>query len=101
LDLGYPVFEYTTGGHFVVTNPEPGIMRISLYGANENSDTVSVEAEVSATVGHLPKASAVGDLRDGQSDTYSLTVPAGTARLEFLLRWDSDWAGIPPRISTC
>jgi subtilisin family serine protease len=91
----YPIFEYTTGGHFVVTDPEPGIMRISLYGANENTDTVSVDAEVSATAGSLPKASVVGDLRNGQSDTYSLTVPAGTARLEFLLRWENDWSRYP------
>jgi uncharacterized protein YfaP (DUF2135 family) len=70
-------------------------MRISLYGANENTDTVSVDAEVSATAGSLPKASVVGDLRNGQSDTYSLTVPAGTARLEFLLRWENDWSRYP------
>jgi hypothetical protein len=91
----YPVFAFTTGGNFVVDNPESGIMRVTLYGDWTNTDAVSVDAAISSVAGTLPKHSAKGNLRNLDFDVFIANVPAGTAKLEFLLQWQEDWASYP------
>jgi hypothetical protein len=91
----YRFFSFVTGGHFVVNNPEPGIMRVTLYGDWTNTGTVSVDAMVTQTIGPLPTPSASGNLREGQFNEYSLQVPAGTAALNAELRWQEDWGRYP------
>jgi hypothetical protein len=91
----YPIFTFTTGGTFTINNPEPGIMRVTLFGDWTNTDTVAVDATITSIVNPLPPNSASGNLREGQSDTFVTNVPAGTARLEFNLRWQEDWSRYP------
>jgi subtilisin family serine protease len=94
-DGDYRFFSFTTGGHFEVANPEPGIMRVTLYGDWTNTGTVSVDAAVSQTPGPLPAPSASGNLRNGAADTFLITVPAGATSLDLLLRWQEDWSRYP------
>jgi hypothetical protein len=91
----YPVFEFTTGDSFTIDDPEPGIMRVTLYGDWTNSGTVSVDATITPTAAPATDNSASGNLREGQSDLFATTVPAGTATLEFQLRWQEDWSRYP------
>ena len=91
----YPIFAFMTGGSFVVNNPEPGIMRVTLYGDWTNTAAVSVDATVASITGPLPPHSAKGNLRNGEFETFVANVPAGTASLQFELRWQEDWSRYP------
>ena len=91
----YPIFTFTTGGNFVVNNPEPGLMRVTLYGDWTNSGAVSVDAAISSAAGELPKHSAKGNLPNGAFETFETAVPAGTTKLEFQLHWQEDWSRYP------
>jgi hypothetical protein len=39
----YPVFTFTTGGTFVVNDPEPGVMRVTVGGDWINAGTISAD----------------------------------------------------------
>jgi hypothetical protein len=91
----YSIFSFTNGGDFVVNNPEPGLMRVTLFGDWTNTDVVSVDATIASIAGSSTTHSAKGNLRDGDSDTFTVNVPAGTAKLEFLLQWQEDWSKYP------
>jgi hypothetical protein len=91
----YHVFTFTTGGSFTVNGPEPGLMRVTLYGDWTNSGSVSVDATIASVPGVDPLHSAKGNLRNGDYDTFVVNVPAGTAKLEFQLNWQENWGRYP------
>lgn len=91
----YPILTFTTGGSFVVTDPEPGLARVTLYGDWTNTDVVSVDATVSAVSGPAPRHSASGNLRNGDFDQFVTSVPPGVSSLEFHLEWQEDWSRYP------
>ncbi len=91
----YPIFAFTTGGSFVLNDPEPGIVRVTVYGDWTNTGAVSVNATVASVAAPLPNHSAKGNLRNGEFETFVANVPAGTASLQFELRWQEDWSRYP------
>jgi len=81
---------------FELSNPDTGIMRITL-----NPDTLNA-GQVKATVGvqTIPRSISSTRVIDDtignvEIKTYPLTVDEGTSSLEFVLTWDHDWAHYP------
>ena len=99
----YPFYTYTTGGTFVVDNPELGIMRISVNGDSTNAGNISADVSITfssrpvsmlhatlraasflalASLATLPlagqeKKDAINDLLDGNGGTKFRLVTAG------------------------
>jgi subtilisin family serine protease len=95
-DGDYPVpVAFVKGGTWVVDNPEPGLMRISVSGDWTNASPVSGKVNVVSHSAALPQLSRQGKLADGSSVLVPFTVPAGSKQLEVRLGWRDDWASFP------
>lgn len=91
----YPVFEFTTGGSFVVNNPETGLMRITVNGDWTNAGTISAHVNVFSLVDPIPQFTGQGKIGFGQALAFPVKVPAGVAKAEFRLGWREDWSNYP------
>jgi hypothetical protein len=94
-DGDYDVFAFTTGGTFVVNNPEPGLMRITVSGDWTNAGTISADVSVFGTSAALPLLSTKGEIADQQVLILPVTIPSGVAQAEFRLEWREDWGHYP------
>jgi hypothetical protein len=96
-DVGdYDVFAYAlTGGAWVINDPEPGIMRITLNGDWTNAGNVAGRLRVISVTNPLPKFTAQGKIANLQSIAIPVSVPAGTAMAQFRLGWREDWGSYP------
>lgn len=93
----YPVSAFTTGGIFVVQDPEPGIMRITLMGDYSNAGTVrSVSVDVdSKPRQNVTDVTAAGNIRDLEVFVIPVRIPPGVSQAEFRLSWGEDWGSYP------
>lgn len=91
----YLVYQLTRGGTFVVNNPEPGIMRITLSGAWTNGGAISAELVVDSNSDPIPGHTAEGKIRPGQLVVIPLRIPSGISKAEFRLEWQADWSTYP------
>lgn len=91
----YKVFEFTTGGAFVIDDPEPGLLRVTVNGDWTNAGKVSAHVSISPSLEPLPGATAHGRLREGDAAVFPVVVPAGVGEAEFRLRWEHDWSRYP------
>jgi subtilisin family serine protease len=80
---------------FVIPNPEPGVVRITLLGDETNAGTVSADVMVTASVESLPKTSTSGTIRGGDTFFFFVDIPAGVKTAQFQLRWSADWDNYP------
>ena len=53
--------------------------------------TIAVSSQKTGT----PGKSAENAIKEGDTFTYTFTVPPGTARLDAMLEWDYDWGAYP------
>jgi len=91
----YQVFNFTTGGTFVLNNPEFGIVRISVNGDWTNAGSISADVSVFSTIQPLPGVTAQGNIVQGQTQVFPITVPPGTKQAEFRAEWREDWSNYP------
>lgn len=91
----YPYFAFTSGGTFVVNNPELGILRVSLSGDWTNAGNVSAEVTVFSSFQPLPGFTSQGKVVQGQLIDIPINIPAGTAQADFRLEWREDWSNYP------
>jgi len=91
----YPVFEFTTGGSFVVERPETGLMRVTVNGDWTNAGTISAHVTVFSVVDPIPQFTGQGKIGFGQTLAFPVKVPAGVAKAEFRLGWREDWSNYP------
>jgi subtilisin family serine protease len=91
----YVRFLFTTGGTFVVNNPELGIMRISVNGDWTNAGNISSDVTVLFVKQPLPGFTEQGKILQGQLVQVPFNVPAGTAEANFRLEWREDWSNYP------
>jgi subtilisin family serine protease len=91
----YPVFVYTTGGSFVVNNPETGLMRITVNGDWTNAGTISSHVTVFSVKEPIPQFTGQGEIGFGQTLAFPVQVPAGVGKAEFRLGWREDWSNYP------
>jgi serine protease AprX len=88
----YVMFEFTTGGTFILHDPEPGIARITVLGDWTNAGSISTDVEVFAVTDPLPQFTRQGTIVQSQSITVPIEIPAGTSEAEFRLAFREDWS---------
>lgn len=91
----YPVFEFTTGGAFVVNDPEPGIMRITVNGDWTNAGPISADLFITFTTQPVPQFTRQGRIEGNQLIAIPVHVPAGVSRADFRLAWRESWGKYP------
>ena len=92
---GYLVSTFTTGGTFVINNPETGLMRISPMGDWRNKGNVSATVSIVPVVDASPQVTEQGKIYQGDVLTRNITIPAGTAVAEFRLYWREGYTHYP------
>ncbi len=88
---------------FTLSDPEPGISRISLNGATGNNCRMSARVEISDTPRAALGLTASGSTADNcplfpPNSGFSCALvfmPAGVSSAEFRLGWNGDWAHYP------
>jgi len=91
----YLVGEITLGGSFVIDDPEPGILRISVMGDWTNAGNISTDVTVSSSRSQRPKTTAQGEIAEGDLLFIPIDMPAGVQFAEFRLSWNEDWSNYP------
>jgi len=80
---------------FTVSDPDTGIMRITLVGDFINAGNVSANVNIHAVRESLPRVTAAGTIRDKKMKTIPIRIPAGVQSADFLLSWEEDWGHYP------
>jgi subtilisin family serine protease len=98
-DLGdggdYRMFVFTTGGTFVVNNPEEGLLRVTVSGDWTNAGTISSDISIFSTSEAIPQSSKQGEVADQQILAFPVTIPSGVSNAEFRLSWRENWSRYP------
>jgi len=91
----YKVFEFTTGGTFVVPDPEEGIMRITVNGDWTNAGNIGASVQVVSLTNPLPVFTKQGKIATDDTVVVPIVIPAGTSAADFRLGWRETWGQYP------
>jgi hypothetical protein len=80
---------------FTVSDPDTGIMRITLLGDFINAGKVSADVNIHSVHENLPHVTAAGTIHDKGMKAIPIQVPAGVQKADFLLSWEDDWGHYP------
>ncbi len=80
---------------FVLDDPEPGLVRISVNGTTENGCRMSARLAVSPLETRILETSISGSVSDGEVVFHGFAVEPGVEELAFELRWENDWSRYP------
>ncbi len=92
---GYLIQAFTTGGTAVIPDPEPGLMRFTISGDWTNAGDVSVDLRIVPATAPTPRMTRQGKIMEFEEIVHALTVPPGTSRADFRLRWRENWTRYP------
>ncbi len=85
----------STDSQFVFTDPQHGLLRLAVMGDFTNAGKVRAKITISAQEQEPVRALVKQHIRDGQIDSYPITVAPGTSSLNFELSWKGDWGRFP------
>jgi hypothetical protein len=91
----YKVFAFTTGNTFVVDDPEPGIMRITVNGDWTNAGQIAATIGAYSITGPVPGLTTQGKITNGDVVVVPVAIPPGTSLADFRLSWREDWGEYP------
>ena len=94
-DGDYLLFEFTTGGTFVLNDPEPGLMRITVNGDWTNAGAISANVRIVSVVESIPGFTTQGTIVHAETLIFPVTVAPGVSQAEFRLGWREDWGNYP------
>jgi subtilisin family serine protease len=80
---------------FTMSDPDTGIMRITLLGDFINAGNVSSDVNIHSIHESLPHVTAAGTIHDKKMKTIPIQIPAGVQKADFLLSWEDDWGHYP------
>jgi hypothetical protein len=87
---------FTIGGTFVVDDPEPGLLRVTVDGDWTNASAIAADVTiVPVRRKEARQVTARTRVRTDQSFIYQVNIPAGTALANFALRWKDNWSHYP------
>ncbi len=81
--------------HYVLDNPQTGLVRVSLQGDWTNAGRVSADLRIKRTHKRAGWPSAKGRLRQGDIVPFEVVVPAGAAQAVFETQWVRNWSMYP------
>jgi len=91
----YKAFSYTTGGVFVIPNPDLGIMRVTMTGSWSNASPIGATVNIYSVTDSEPGLTAQKKIADGELFSVPFAVPAGAQEMSVRLEWDGDWSNYP------
>ena len=91
----YKAFAYTTGGTFAVSDPETGLMRVTVNGDWTNAGTIGGTVSIFSLTEPIPQFTAQGKITTGQTLFFPVNVPPGVKTAEFRAGWREDWGNYP------
>ncbi len=91
----YEALAFSTGGTFVVPNPENGLLRVTATGDWTNASPVDVSVNIFSLHESTPGLTAQGKLTDGEVDVIPFSVPPGASSLSARLAWKDDYGRYP------
>ena len=91
----YPYNSFVRGGAFVVNDPEPGVMRITISGDYTNGGPVSADVTVTSTRESVAKTVAQGKIDNQGIIRFPVEMPNGVQEAGFELSWRYDWGHFP------
>lgn len=92
----YEVFDFVVGGEtYVIPDPEPGLLRVTVNGDWTNAGKVSADILVSSSSEALPGVTAFGRMEEGGAAIFPIPVPPNVKEAEFRLGWKRDWSRYP------
>lgn len=80
---------------FVFEDPQHGLLRLAVMGDFTNAGKVKAKITISAQEKNRERAMIKQRIRDGQFDSYVMTVEPGTSSANFELSWKGDWGRYP------
>ena len=87
---------FTTGGTFVVNDPEPGLLRVTVNGDWTNASPIAADVTILSVKHNEPHLVTAGGLiKTDQSFVYRVNIPAGATAAQFQLRWKDNWSHYP------
>ena len=91
----YHFFGFTTGSTFVINDPEPGLLRVTVNGDWTNASPVSADVSITSVMTPAPGHTANGKIAEGETVAFPVNIPAGVSQAVFTLRWKNDWSRYP------
>jgi subtilisin family serine protease len=91
----YVVKAFTKGGTFVISDPEPGLLRVTVMGDTTNAGNVAVDVAINSTISPPPPHTFKGKITEGETQEFVFMIPADTSRAVFSLSWKGDWSKYP------
>jgi hypothetical protein len=91
----YKVFTFSSGGTFVVEDPEEGIMRVTVNGDWTNAGDIGATVNVYSVTDPVPQLTHQGMIASGETVSIPLVIPAGTTVADFRLGWRESWDRYP------
>jgi subtilisin family serine protease len=94
-DGDYEVLKFTTGGTFVIDDPEPGLLRVTVNGDSTNAGAVGVDVAITSVKGPNERFTARGRIASAETAAFAVGIPAGVEEAIFTVRWRNNWSRYP------
>lgn len=91
----YQFYGFTRGGTFVINDPEPGLLRVTVNGDWTNASPISADVAIVSVMTPTPVHTANGNIAEGQLLVFPVNIPAGVSQAVFSLRWKHNWSRYP------
>ncbi len=91
----YQVFDFVTNGTFVINDPEPGLLRVTVNGNWTNASPISADVAIASVMTPTPGHTANGKISEGDTVAIPVVIPAGVSQAVFSLRWKNNWSRYP------
>jgi hypothetical protein len=83
------------GGSLALSNPEPGIIRVTVNGDWTNAGGIEADVNIFSIAVPNPGSTDQGRVAEGDQIEIEFNVPPGTSLLEARLGWRQDWGSYP------
>lgn len=80
---------------YPIPNPQTGLVRVALQGDWTNAGRISADVTITRSKSPFGKATATGNIREGQQKFVGVEIEPGTAQAVFDLHWLGNWGAYP------
>jgi serine protease AprX len=91
----YQFYEFTRSGTFVINDPEPGLLRVTVNGDWTNASPISADVGITSVMTPTPGHTINGTISEGETLEFPVNIPTGVSQAVFTLRWKNNWSRYP------